>query len=111
MPVTCVTDSKGGWDHLNNPTPGSSSDLRAAIDAGDAEQVQNVLRRPGADINAAVKSQDAALAYACQQGQPAVVRLLLSAAFGEQAGLDVNRRGRKGLMWALIDDADTLSGW
>ena len=29
-PVTAETDSKGGFDHLVNPTPGSSSDLLRA---------------------------------------------------------------------------------
>ena len=43
LPVATVTDSKGGYDHLNNPAPGSSSDLRSAIDVAI---VRDALKRP-----------------------------------------------------------------
>eukprot|EP00975_Prorocentrum_lima_P002071 449164-Prorocentrum_lima.AAC.1 len=43
MPRAVVTDSKGGFDHLVNPTSGPSQDKRCAIDVAI---VRSALRLP-----------------------------------------------------------------
>eukprot|EP00974_Lingulodinium_polyedra_P014574 1411066-Lingulodinium_polyedra.AAC.1 len=47
LPVATITDSKGGYDHLQNPMPGASSDLRSAIDVAI---VRDALKRPGMEL-------------------------------------------------------------